>query len=138
MKAARWSPVVVAVLILAGCGQTHRHARRSTPHLSEKDNNKVLTVKPGQVVVLTLPSNPSTGSRWRWVPMGSPENISLDQLSHRYVAPKGQAPGAAGEEVWRLRFSGQGGMLFELGYFRPSEKTDNPSAHVFNFTIRIA
>jgi inhibitor of cysteine peptidase len=127
MRAARWLPVAVVVLLLAGCGQaTHVRVRGSTLRLTESDNSGSFAVKRDQTIVLTLPSNPSTGYRWHWTYEASAGGAGLRQLSHRYVAPKTNAPGASGEEVWRLRPVGSKGSMIQGLYYGRLLRTPRP------------
>lgn len=46
--------------------QTGASAAKLEPmHLGEKHNRKTIKVAPGQKIVLSLPSNPTTGAKWR-------------------------------------------------------------------------
>src|SRR5690242_14202591 len=107
MRAARWSLVAVAVLLLAGCGQTHAHARThvATLHLTARDNHRVFLLKRHEEVVVTLPSNRS-GS---WAGLrGLQDTIWANGVGHRYVVPEQGVPGAAGKEIFRYRPVGKG------------------------------
>src|SRR5436309_63823 len=117
MRAVRWSTVVVAVLILAGCGQSHAQTHASTLHLTEKDNGRSFTIKPQEVFVVTLTSNRSTGYRWEGAP-ASQNVLGFRTVSHRYVAPKPGVPGAAGEAIWRFQPVGRGGADLGFLYMR--------------------
>ena len=137
MRAAHWSPVVVAVLLLAGCGQTHAQTHTqtndSTLHLTENDNGKKFNLKPRGALVVTLASNPSTGYSWEIappVPLRSP----LRLVSHRYVASKKNVPGAAGSEVWRFRAVGHGRSTYEFLHRRSSGAA---GGEVFSVTIHV-
>src|SRR5579871_2468108 len=103
MRAARWSPVVLAVLFLAGCGQA-THA--SALHLTAKDRNKNFALKSNQALVVTLPANRSSGYRWIIAAPPVPPGVTVGAarvVSHRYIRPTYAAPGAEGKEIWRFR-----------------------------------
>jgi predicted secreted protein len=138
MRAARWSAVAVAVVFLAGCGQTHAQTHRdSTLRLSAKDNHKEFTVRPHEAIVVTLSSNRSTGYRWESAP-ASQVNPGFRLVSHRYYdAPNKSLPGAAGEEVWRLRPVGKGGADLGFLYVQTSQRHQPPARDVdFNIVVR--
>ena len=136
MRPARWSSVAVAVLFLAGCGQTHAQTHSGTLRLTAKDNNKVFTVKPHTAIVVTLASNRSTGYRWESAPSSHPLN-PLRLVSHRYVAPKKGVPGAAGKEIWRFRAVSHGGQDLGFLYVRPWER-HKPPAQDIGFSVEVS
>jgi predicted secreted protein len=135
MRAVRWSPLVVIALVVAGCGQTHV----STLRLTAKDRNGNFDVKPGQEIVVTLASNPSTGYRWKLFTTNGPSGI-VTLVAHRYVAPTQSRSGAPGEEIWRFKavrsFPGAVGPV--LYYMRPGEAAWRvPEAHHFAPVFRV-
>jgi predicted secreted protein len=135
MRAARGSAVALAVLVLAGCGQTHRQSPGRTLHLTAKDNDKEFSVKPHETIVVTLASNRTTGYGWHGVPdpfFGR----SFRLLSHRYVAPTRGAPGAAGKESWRYRPIGRGGGFLVFSYARQHTRFYRPTRR-FAVSIKV-
>ncbi|HZS30831.1 MAG TPA: protease inhibitor I42 family protein [Gaiellaceae bacterium] len=85
-------------------------------HLTAAENNKLFTVTPRTPIVVTLPSNASTGYHWKLTVI--PAGGIVRSVSHRYVAPKSNRPGAPGKEIWRFRAAGKGGTVLGLGYVR--------------------
>lgn len=89
--------------------------------LHAADSGRTIRVRPATPIVLTLPSNPSTGFRWRLLrPL---DRRVLTLVGHRYVAPKSALLGAPGTEVWRFRTVAVGTFRLRLGYARPSAPT---------------
>jgi predicted secreted protein len=84
--------------------------------LDAHDNGRTITVHPGTAIVVVLASNPSTGYRWTLLP-GSGRFVRL--VSHRYVPPAKQLPGAGGRESWRFAARARGVVTLALGYLRP-------------------
>ncbi len=102
----RFAFVSLAVLLLAGCGgQAKVTVRASTAHLTAADNGAKLTLEPHEAVVLTLPSDRSSGYRWEGAP-ASQAGLGFRLLSHRYTSET---------ETWRFRPVGRGGA--DLGFF---------------------
>lgn len=86
--------------------------------LHAADNGRTVRIRPAVTVVVTLPSNASTGFHWQLVqPL---DRRVLKLLSHRYVAPTSTLVGASGTEVWRFRTVKAGAYALRLGYARPS------------------
>ena len=136
MTVARWLPVAVAVLFLAGCGQSHVQTHSSTLHLTEKDNGKSFGVGLHEAFVVTLASNPSTGYHWEFLP-ASQALLGFRVVSHRYIAPTKSVPGAAGKETWRFRAVGKGGVSVGFLYDRPRHRHKFAQrAVVFNIQVR--
>jgi len=80
-------------------------------------------VAVGDLLVVTLCSNPTTGFQWS-------ENAEigdaavLEQLSHEFIAPKGSdkknpPPGASGKEVWTFRALTGGTTNVSMEYSQP-------------------
>jgi inhibitor of cysteine peptidase len=78
----------------------------------------------GQTLILSLPSNPSTGYRWQF-------RQAIPQLLRRlgpevYSNPRGDAVvGSEGLSTWRFEVVGSGEEHLSLSYQRPWE--DEPS-----------
>ena len=87
-----------------------------TVPLDMHDSGRTVSVRPGAAIVITLPSNPSTGYSWKLV-AGDGRVVHL--VSHRYEPPKKALPGAGGHEVWRFVAGVRGSVSLVLGYLRP-------------------
>jgi len=79
-------------------------------------NGETIGIHRGTTVIVTLASNPSTGYSWK-LDAGGGRVVRL--VSHRYVPPAKQVPGAGGREVWRFVASTRGATKLALGYLRP-------------------
>jgi inhibitor of cysteine peptidase len=105
----------------------------ATLSLGAADNGKTFTLPPKTAIVVTLPSNASTGYAWQL----KPEDKSVVRLvSHRYLQPKKSVPGAPGNERWRFAAVGAGSVKLRLVYVRSWEK-NKPPARRFGVTIRV-
>jgi inhibitor of cysteine peptidase len=76
----------------------------------------VILLPPGKATVVTLASNPSTGYEWKLL---STNRRVVRLVSHRYVAPKVERPGAGGKEIWRFAARARGTVTLVFGYLRP-------------------
>jgi inhibitor of cysteine peptidase len=62
-----------------------------------------ISVKAGSELVVSLPSNPSTG--YSWTDATSETQGILTQTGSKYVAASGEAVGATGTQVWSFKAS---------------------------------
>jgi inhibitor of cysteine peptidase len=94
-----------------------------------------LSLRSGQQVILTLPSNPTTG--FRWVLRDGASSL-LDSLGPEVYSNPEDAGliGSAGQSTWRFlaRQAGEGHLL--LTYQRPWE-TEVAPAKTFDCPIRV-
>ena len=89
-------------------------------------NGHTYTVAPQTRIVVTLPSNATTGYHWQLAAEPNPHVVKL--VSHRYVAPKTKRVGAAGKEIWRFRAVGAGTARLRLTYVQAG-KTNSVGRH---------
>jgi inhibitor of cysteine peptidase len=125
------------LMLLAGCGPANDvdAGGKSEVNLSAKDNRGQVEVDTGQILVLTLESNPTTGFRWQVV-----------EVQEAVLGPKGEAefevasaldpppPGTGGVEIFRFEAVEAGETLLELVYHRPWEEGVEP---LETFSVRV-
>ncbi len=85
----------------------------------------------GDIVELTLCSNPTTGYSWS-DPVIDPSN-GLKLLDHQARALTSPVPGAAGTEIWRFEVVSAGTTKAALSYSRPWENI--PPMSTFELTV---
>ncbi len=73
-----------------------------TVHLTGKDNHRIVTVRRGTTIVMTLSANPTAGFHWMYSPSTGGSNY-VRLVSQKYVPPKSRRLGAPGKEVWRFK-----------------------------------
>lgn len=105
----------------------------ATLTLTGADSGRSFTVAPGTNVVVVLPSNASTGYRWRLT--ARPDRRVLTLVSHRYAAPTTKRVGAAGKEIWRFDAVGAGAARLHLAYVGPSQPTQ--TARRFSASLHV-
>ena len=129
--------VLLATLaLLAGCGGGGM-APAATPEpdatpageivLTAEDNGGQVTLDQGQVLVVSLASNPTTGYRWEVVKVD--ESILRQEGEPEFVAPEaGATPmvGAGGTENFRFVVTGSGETSLALAYRRPRAEGVEP------------
>jgi inhibitor of cysteine peptidase len=87
--------------------------------LEGKDNGGKVEVQTGQILVISLASNPTTG--YRWEPVEINEAI-LQPLGEAEFQPQSDLLGAPGVETLRFEAKGAGTTSLKLGYHRPWEE----------------
>jgi inhibitor of cysteine peptidase len=80
----------------------------------ETDNEKTVSAFPGDIIVLSLPENPSTGFRWMMETSGC-----IFTLSSSYTPSGTGRIGAGGTRVWRFMVNGTGSGEISAVYRQP-------------------
>jgi inhibitor of cysteine peptidase len=109
-------------------------AKSSVPTvtITEQDNGKDIDLTTGAVLIVKLPSNPSTG--YRWSVAGDPAPLKLERTSFSKGAPKSGALGASGISIFRLSASSAGLSNLTLLYRRSWEYNIAPAK---SFSVRV-
>jgi len=104
-------------------------------NVDEEDDGSQVELEQGQILVVTLKSNPTTGYRWEVVE--TQESI-LEQMGEAEFKPSqtGEPPlvGAGGWEIFRFKAISAGQTSLKLVYHRPWEEGVEP---VDTFSIQV-
>jgi predicted secreted protein len=128
----RWSMLllVLVVGILMGCA-----ASEVKVGISANDSTQKLA--PGQVIAITLDSNPTTGFGWQ-VYGELPANLQqVGETEYKAGADSAGKVGAGGMQTLRFKVLKAGSATLTLGYMRSWEK-DTPPAQTYTITIEAA
>lgn len=106
-------------------------ASSSMPALT--DPAQPISVKAGDIFMIVVESNPSTGYHWEMI--GPLDDGHLELVSREYTAQEPVMPGSGGVEVWTLKAVTSGETSFVLGNYPPGEGTS--SEQDLQFTISI-
>ncbi|HEX8542530.1 MAG TPA: protease inhibitor I42 family protein [Pseudomonas sp.] len=103
----------LGLCLLAACAQQPRHIVTL-----EKQSECPLTLKTGQILLLTLPSTPTTGYRWQ---IQNPAQGILRSMGPEvYSNPEDKnMVGSAGQSVWRYRAADAGSGHLMMVYQQP-------------------
>ncbi|MDD5093552.1 MAG: serpin family protein [Dehalococcoidia bacterium] len=99
-------------------------------------SGKEIKVKVGQLILVALASNQTTGFKWELI-SNSDEEV-LQKTSYRYEGPKTTEPpalGAGGKEVWTFKALKEGTSTISMAYSRPWESV--PPAETFVLPIQV-
>jgi inhibitor of cysteine peptidase len=130
---------VVALALLAGCGSestaggdadgTTTTSGAATPETFTPKDGDTLDVAAGSQFVVALESNPTTGYEWTVASIDG----AATMVKSQYVAPKGNAMGAAGTQRLTFAAGPAGTSTVHLVYAR-SFAPDEPGQQL-TFTV---
>lgn len=92
------------------------------------------TLRRGDLLVVRLPANPSTGYSWAVRSAGCPV---LARAGRSYLPPRSARLGAPGTAVLRFRATAPGSAALRLAYARAWER-GVPPARVFTVRVTVA
>ncbi|MGL6069669.1 protease inhibitor I42 family protein [Craterilacuibacter sp.] len=122
MKQSGFS-VAMCLLLLGGCasvpdGKPVQNVVAAPVAVGEADNGLALVLQRGQVLLLSLPANPSTGYDWQ---VSGAAPLLVQQGEAHFVADRA-LPGSSGVESWRFIAKQTGVSELVFAYRRPWEK----------------
>jgi inhibitor of cysteine peptidase len=128
--AIRHSPIallLVAVVLAAisGCSSNTALA------LEAKDNGRQIELQKGQILVINLEANPSTGYTWEPVDL---KGAIVRQVGETEFNPDSDLVGAPGTQTLRFEALKSGQMDLKLVYHRPWEEGVEP---LETFTVQV-
>ena len=100
--------------------------------INVSESGKQIELSPGDSLVVTLDSNPSTGFSWA-VSRISNEGI-VNKVSNEFKGADTGMVGAGGQEIWTFKALDKGTSTIEMKYVRPWETGVEPAA-TFNVTV---
>ena len=121
--------VLILLLTLAAC--TLNPGSPAQMNLTQADNGRSVELSPGEVLVLSLESNPTTGYTWE---IDKNDSAILQPLGEPGFTPESKAMGAPGQQVFRFKAAAHGQTSLTLIYHRSWEK-DVPPAQTFSIEV---
>jgi inhibitor of cysteine peptidase len=92
-----------------------------------------MIVKAGEMFEIVVPSNSSTGYRWKIVP--ELDEAMVQFVDQEYVAEQPVIPGSGGVDVWTFRAVSAGDTTVVLGYYPPGNENDPDEVSTFSIHI---
>jgi len=118
--------VLLAVLLLAaGCGSSKEIK------LGAKNNGSKIYMKAGQVLAISLESNPTTGYAWGVVDF---EEGALEQAGEPEFEAESDLVGAGGAQTFRFKAAKAGEIELKLLHHRSWEEDVEP---LDTFTVQV-
>ncbi len=108
---------------------------RGTGTVTVREETVLAQAAPGSDLIVTLPSNPTTGYTWRLAE--GPDEDVLRQSEHRYERPGTDRVGAGGRDIRTFKAVGAGQTRAILEYVRPWEKEKAPAKRI-NIKIQVS
>jgi inhibitor of cysteine peptidase len=91
--------------------------------VSDADNGKTVRLDPGDTLIVSLESNPSTGYVWQVARVDASVLAPSGQPVYR---PGEQMPGAPGRQLFKFNAQKSGSAALKIIYVRPWEKGAAP------------
>jgi predicted secreted protein len=124
-----WIRSLCLVLVVACVAATAAVA--AVVPLGERANGTTVRVRVGDVLVIRLPANASTGYAWAFTSTGRPV---VRVVSSRYVPAKSRLVGAPGTFVARIAVRAVGRRTLALAY-RRTTRPPTPAARTFRVQV---
>jgi inhibitor of cysteine peptidase len=123
--------LTAALFVLVGCSPAQVRAKTVT--LTEADAGKTIELQNGNLLVVVLDGNITTGFNWEMVPQTP---AVLEQLGEPEATPDSSALGAGGKISLKFQAVQTGQASLTLIYHRSFEK-DVPPEKTFEVTILV-
>ncbi|WP_122411635.1 protease inhibitor I42 family protein [Pseudomonas viridiflava] len=122
--------VPLSLALLSACAQTPKNIVSI-----DSQSDCPLSLKAGQTLILTLPSNPTTGFRWL---TQNPAQDILRSLGPEVYANGGNKEmiGSGGESVWRFK-AAQAGSGHLLMVYQQPWAPEVPAEQTFDCSIKV-
>jgi inhibitor of cysteine peptidase len=128
---------LIAVLIIVGLllAYTPREGSNQASgevQLAAADNGSTVKLTTGQVVIITLEANPTTG--YTWVVVEAPSGQIMRQVGKIEFESESDAIGAGGVQIIKFEVVNAGQTSLTLAYHRPWE-TDVEPLNTFSINV---
>lgn len=120
MDGAGWKILAVALLFavaMTACG------KQELVRLDAQDDESQVEMQQGEVLMVTLEGNPSTGYTWERADDG---DQVLEQEGEPAFTPESDKVGAGGVQVFRFHAATTGRTTLRMVYHRPWEEEVEP------------
>ncbi len=114
--------VLIALLVIAAVLMVYGPVPREV-QLTAADNGSEIELKKGDVLVITLKANPTTGYTWDVV---EPLDEIIEQVGEIEFKPESDLIGAGGVQIIQFKIVNAGRASLKLVYHRPWEEDVEP------------
>ena len=123
---------VIAIFAIAGTVAAASADNNGPSVVNVTESGKQIELAPGDSLVVTLDSNPSTGFAWS-ISAITDEGV-INDVGSEFVGADTGMMGAGGQEVWTFEALDEGTSTIEMQYSRSWETSVEP-AGTFNVTV---
>lgn len=123
---------LIAIVAIAGTMAAAAADNGGPSVFNVSESGKQIELAPGDSLVVTLDSNPSTG--YAWSISGISDEAVIDEVSNEFMGADTGMVGAGGQEVWTFEAGDKGTATIEMQYSRSWETGVEPEA-TFNVTV---
>lgn len=124
-------PTSMMFILFVGIFAACTTSSSNTVNISEEDTSKTVEVNVGDILVISLEGNITTG--YSWIP--APQDpILLEQVGDSEVTPASDAIGAPGTIVMKFKANDKGQTVLRLEYKRSWEEGVAPEK-TFEVTV---
>jgi len=116
----------LTLALFSGCGA-------NGTSLTDADNGKQITLQSGDVMTLSLESNPTTGYSWQVLEIDNAVLSQDGEPEYKGASGSERLVGAGGTETFRFKSAGSGRATLKLGYMRPWESV--PPIETFSVLV---
>jgi len=127
----RLAVVGLIAALAAGCA-----APPMPREVSDVVDGARVTLAPGQELIVTLETNPTSGYRWSVTRTAEPVLAPVGEATSTTRASDGRPGGSGGVTTFRFRAVTTGTALLAFAYRRPSE-VNIPPVKAVRFDIRV-
>jgi len=117
---------ILAMALFSSCGTNNTQ-------IMDDNNGKQITVQTGDIVTVTLVSNPTTGYSWQVMLIDNSILIQDGGPEYKESPDAEGLVGTGGTETFRFKAIRAGETSLELGYMRPWESVQP----IETFTIKV-
>jgi len=120
MKRQMGLVLLLGIILLTGCSTGQNEIT-----LTDDDNGSMVTASLNQTIIITLPSNPTTGYSWNIFQI---DTAQLNQVGETEFIPENEEPlvGQGGAEKLQFLVIAEGKSTLILVYHRPWEEGVEP------------
>jgi len=135
--------LLIVLLLLPGCAEASATptptlapiSTAETPNALPEptDPSQLIAVKAGETFDIIVPSNASTGYRWKLVESLDEGTVQL--VAQDYIPEQPILPGSGGVDVWTFRGVSAGDTRITLGYYPPGNEDEPEETVVFSIAV---
>ena len=102
--------------------------------LTQADNGKSVDARPGDLIIIRLPENPTTGFRWT---VDKVDPLCVEAQGSSFSPPRDGAVGGGGERTFSFQVKGEGGTGNIGLKLKRQWEADASAAERYSVTVKV-